>query len=173
MNDIRAVTQAIEHLPDYPSPVIRAQLLNSACRSLGARETFYRLAILDELQQATRIGSALERARKDAAAIQGEAAPIKDGLVARIGDLQVSFEQGDSGKVYTGMVEMAQFIAEGTGPSGPRPSQEVTVARGTAGALLLLSDVILEEEVGPQELLFATVCITLSVRALRKEETRE
>jgi len=173
MNDVRAVTQAIERLPEYASPVIRAQLLSSACRALGAGETFYRLTVMDELQQATRIASALERAQKDASAIRGEAAPIRDQLVARIKDLRVSFEQGDSRKVYAGMVGMALLIVEGTGPSGARPSQEVTVARGTAGALLLLSDAIPDEEVGPQEFLFATVCITLSVQALRKEDQRQ
>lgn len=173
MNDVRAVTQAIERLPEYASPVIRAQLLSSACRALGAGETFYRLTVMDELQQATRIASALERAQKDASVIRGEAAPIRDQLVARIRDLRASFEQGDSRKVYAGMVEMARLIAEGTGPSGARSSQEVTVARGTAGALLLLSDAIPAEEVGPQEFLFATVCITLSVQALRKEDQRQ
>ncbi len=43
--------------------------MNSACRALGAGEAFYRLAVMDELQQATRIASALESAGLESDAV--------------------------------------------------------------------------------------------------------
>ncbi|MDP6502804.1 MAG: hypothetical protein QF886_04280, partial [Planctomycetota bacterium] len=56
---------AIGRLNEFKSPILRAQILNSVCRVLGAGETFYQLTIMDELQQASKVTRALTKARKD------------------------------------------------------------------------------------------------------------
>jgi hypothetical protein len=174
VGDVRVVTPAIERLAEYKSPVVRAQLYNSVCRALGAKDYFYRLAIMDELQQASRVASALEKAQKDASALRGELASLSGQLVPLLERIRIRFDEGKTDEVFRGMVDLARLVVDGTqalSASGNiEIGEDLTMARGMAAALLLLSSVVPEDEIGQQEFLLATVCATVSVRALTGKE---
>jgi hypothetical protein len=72
------------------------------------------------------------------------------------------------------MVDLARLVVDGTQALSGSPSadisEDLTMARGMAAALLLLSSVVPEDEIGQQEFLLATVCATVSVRALTGKE---
>ena len=64
MGDLRIIQPTIGQLENYRSPVIRLQLLNALCRTLGAKNRFYKLLSLDELERTDRIHRLLEQSRK-------------------------------------------------------------------------------------------------------------
>jgi HEAT repeat protein len=59
LGDVRVVATALRALEHYASPVIRLQLLNAACRALGARNLFYELVSLGEFERAERLDQML------------------------------------------------------------------------------------------------------------------
>jgi hypothetical protein len=58
--DMRVVAPALEALGKYKSPVIRLQLINAACRALGAGNIFYDLLSKDDLELAEKLDQMLE-----------------------------------------------------------------------------------------------------------------
>ncbi len=59
LGDVRIVATALRALEHYASPVIRLQLLNAACRALGARNLFYELVSLEEYERVERLDQML------------------------------------------------------------------------------------------------------------------
>ena len=64
LGDIRIIKPAITALDTYRSPVIRFQLLNSVCRSLGAGNRFYRFLIFEEMNLDDQLHRLLKRITK-------------------------------------------------------------------------------------------------------------
>jgi MFS family permease len=170
LGDRRIVPPAIERLPEYASPVIRAQILNSVCRALGAGDSFYQLAILDELKQATRIAGALGRARKQFLQLKDclpllceYASPSMDALLQHC-------EEGRYKDAYQAMIGLAKEVSLEAGQ--PVPGEEENQAMDRAmmpfEALAALAETRGQEEVGRLELLFATVCTCTGVEGLRE-----
>ena len=60
--DRRIVRPALGHLPDFPSPAVRLQLLNGVCRALGAGDQFYRLLSREDTDRVAAITRLLRRA---------------------------------------------------------------------------------------------------------------
>ncbi|MGC9319331.1 MAG: MFS transporter [Armatimonadota bacterium] len=52
LGDRRLIGPALEHLPQFHSPVLRMQIINAVCRVLGEPRHFYRLLIADRLSRA-------------------------------------------------------------------------------------------------------------------------
>jgi hypothetical protein len=59
LGDMRVVAPALEALTRYKSPVIRLQLLNAACKGLGAGNLFYDLLSKDDLELAQKLDQML------------------------------------------------------------------------------------------------------------------
>jgi len=60
--DRRIVKVALDRLEDFPSPAVRLQLLNAVCRTLGARDRFYRLLSREDTDRVATITNLLQRA---------------------------------------------------------------------------------------------------------------
>ncbi len=52
LGDQRIIAPALEHLPDFRTPVLRMQIINAVCRVLGEPRHFYRLLMADRLTRA-------------------------------------------------------------------------------------------------------------------------
>jgi len=163
LGETRLVRVALEHLREFQSPVVRTQILNSVCRSLGAEETYYRLAVLDELKQATRIGAAFQKAQRGLERLK-EPLPWKEKIVEELGDIRQEFETGNYQATLHLVLKTTKDIVESTGPENLPEELDrdaITVARGAAGALLLFAETLGEEDADQQEFVFATVCFCL------------
>jgi len=163
LGETRLVRIALERLREFQSPVVRTQILNSVCRSLGAEETFYRLAVLDELKQATRIGAALQKAQKGLSRLK-EPLTWKEEIVEDLGRIRQEFEDGDYQETLRLILKATGDIVDYTSPeglSGQLDPDAITLARGAAGALLLFASTLGDEAADQQEFIFATVCFCL------------
>lgn len=62
LGDHRVVRPALRRLGDFKSTAVRLQLLDSVCRCLGARDSFYATLSLDEDRRSTALTKLLDRA---------------------------------------------------------------------------------------------------------------
>lgn len=169
LGDARMVRMALENLEDFSSPVIRAQLLYSACRALGAGEEFHRLFIQDQVTQAGRINAMLQRAHKDLDVIEIFLPELHQAASETLGEIYARFEEAAIKDAYKGMVALADRIVQATKSfASDFGTDNLTLARGAAGALLIFDNSIASEEIDPQELLFCCICLCLSITELRQ-----
>jgi len=169
LGETRSVAVGLERLREYQSPVVRAQILNSVCRSLGAEETFYRLAVLDELKQATRVGLAFQKAQKDLGRLK-ERLPWTAETAGDLARIREEFEHGRYQAVFGMMRRAAEQVMGRTGTADPPapPDQAILRARTAAGALLLFAEALSGRDADLQEFAFASVCFCLCITELAK-----
>jgi hypothetical protein len=169
LGETRTVGVGLERLREYQSPVVRAQILNSVCRSLGAEETFYRLAVLDELKQATRLGLAFQKAQKDLGRLK-ERLPWTAETTEDLARIREEFEHGRYQTVFGMMQQAAEQVMRRTELADPsvQPDQAILRARAAAGALLLFADTFSGRDADLQEFAFASVCFCLCTTELAK-----
>lgn len=168
MGDSRVVQPALERLADYPSPVIRAQILNSVCRALGGDERFYRLAIMDELKQATRVDAALIKAYKDAEEFSEALGTLRKLGMPLLKTARLLFDEGKTLASFQALASLAETIVKETEAVNPADqwAEKYQFARGVCEAVLILRRRVDDEHVGQQIFLFGVICTTLSVKAL-------
>jgi len=105
LNDLRVVVPALEGVRGYRSSVIRLQLLNAACRALGAGDRFYRLLSLNRLELAERLYDILENIRKQLRNLPPEPRAAVSGTLK---ELEAALEE----ERYEDMPELALELAE-------------------------------------------------------------
>ncbi len=168
MDEARIVVIAIGRLKEFKSPILRAQILNSVCRVLGAGETFYQLTIMDELQQASKVARALTKARKDLEAAAKEIPELGQKPLADMYEICEQFDEGRLQDAYQTMLRLAADIVEATDPTSAADSSvELILARGSAGALCLFAAQVTSEEVTELEIVFASICLCLCIAELQ------
>lgn len=96
LGDVRIVKPTLDQAPQYRSPVIRLQLLNSVCRAMGAKALFYRMLSADDYERAEQVGDLLERARSAVASSRFLSPEARAGASARIREALLAFEGEDA-----------------------------------------------------------------------------
>ncbi|HID12080.1 MAG TPA: MFS transporter [Candidatus Latescibacteria bacterium] len=144
LGDLRVVESALEGLRHYRSPVIRLQLLNAVCRTLGARDRFYRLLYSEELELTERLYNTLEGLRKRLRGIPPERR-ARASVVLR--ELEGALEEGR----YGDMPDLALRLAEELDGEGD-------VARAGLLALRLFCECHREGKAERPEI-FSVVCL--------------
>jgi HEAT repeat protein/Na+/melibiose symporter-like transporter len=168
LDEARIVTIGLGRLNDYSSPILRAQILNSICRVLGAGETFYQLTIMDELQQASKVTRALAKAQKDLEASSREIPALGLKPVEDMKEIREQFDEGRLNDAYRTMIRLAGHIVEATDTdSAADSSVELILARGSAGALCMFAAQVSSEEVTELEIVFASICLCLCIAELQ------
>ena len=92
MGDRRIIIPAITRLENYKSSVIRLQILNSICRALGAKNRFYELLSLDEIDQAQQISNMLKKLRKGLFSNYNLRNELKQKILHNLNEVICSFE---------------------------------------------------------------------------------
>jgi hypothetical protein len=164
LGETRIVHHAMERLPEFQSTVIQAQLLNSVCRALGAGESFYRLAILEELEQASHIHSELSAAMEHIEALEYHMPEFCEQAAEPLG---VSLEHGEHGRypeMFAGLTTLAELVASLDDQS--RPHRQLAIE--AAEAVLAVADSSSEMGVKDHELIFAMVVTNLGLSHLVK-----
>ena len=93
--DTRIVKPTLDKVSEYRSPVIRLQLLNGACRAMGAGNLFYRMLSLDDYERADRIGGLVERARASLASSRFLSSKARSDVTHRIREALLAYEGED------------------------------------------------------------------------------
>ncbi len=91
LEDLRVVRPALAALPHYKSPVIRMQLMNAVCRTLGAKDLFYALLSKDDLDVAAKLSQMVQTMARHIKRIAGRS---REAAVERYAELVKTLEEG-------------------------------------------------------------------------------
>ena len=121
LGDSRIIKPALGRLLEFRSPAIRLQLLNSVCRTLGARESFYRLLSHDEVRRNEKLSRLLRRASTFLArsALLGPA--TRDKLRQLVTGVVQGFESGASEEMVDAALQISSLVRDGLSTSGLPP----------------------------------------------------
>ena len=179
---------ALQNLRNLRSPILRAQVLNSVCRAIGAEESFYQLATLDELKQATKTGTALQRAQKRLGDIKSAMPAVEDEALHHLTEARTDFDRGDMVGAFRELAAVAESLWELIPPGlelshrrGARPDPQLSPKEQRKGsprrpteaaqAIVQFSATCPREEIGQQEILFASVCVCTCIAQLKMAVT--
>ena len=127
LGDSRIIKPALGRLLEFRSPAIRLQLLNSVCRSLGARESFYRLLSHDEVRRNEELSRLLRRASTflSRSALLGPTS--RDDLRPLVAGLVQGFESADSEEMIGAALGISSLVRDGLSTSGLLPVKVLSV----------------------------------------------
>ena len=158
LGESRIIKPALARLLEFRSPAIRLQLLNAVCRSLGAREGFYRLLSHDEVRRNEEISRLLRRASTFLArsTLLGPTTRTRVGkLVAKVIH---GFENADSEEMAGAAMAVSSLVRDGFSTSGLPPVRVLSVYL----LILAIADFVPSterEDLGVAQDIFTTVCL--------------
>lgn len=171
MGDLRIIQPTIEKLENYRSPVIRLQLLNALCRTLGAKNRFYKLLSLDELERTDRIHRLLDQSRKRLRSTHLLDADTKAEVLRLIDGLTRHFDLEEGAEVMQRLGAIAKRLEQAwmESPHVPAiPSDSTPDARIQAGLQAVQAFLLLEarEEIVQEQEIFLTMCLAQAVELM-------
>ena len=171
LGDSRVIKPALGHLGNYRSPAIQLQLLNSVCRALGARESFYRLLSHEEIRR----NEELSRLLCWTSSIFSDSALIDSGVREKLRQLMLrviqEFERADSEDMVASVLEISSLIRDGLTTSRLSPVKVlslflVILAIGDFAQSLNKSELDIAQDI------FLTVCLHRLATLVREMEER-
>jgi MFS family permease len=183
MRDLRILLPTVQNLRAYRSPVIRLQLLNALCRTLGAENRFYKLLSQDELGRSRQIRRLLDKSRKTLSStplLGGEART----RALRLADQAIEhFDLEQETEMLRTVVALAECIwdglAQGAGDSkldfaaSSHQPHAAQIATGLQAIRTFLESTQAEEIVQESQI-FLVMClaqVTRSMEDYRKSQT--
>lgn len=152
LGDIRVVAPALEAMPRYKSPVIRLQLLNAACRGLGAGNLFYDLLSKDDLELAEKLDQMLQTMEQELKRIPMSRRQ-KGILLGHQGALKIALEKEQYAEMPTLAVEVAEML----------PATDPRIAAGLKALTLYRAAAAVGHAERPE--IFSVVCLGMLVDA--------
>ena len=157
LGDQRIIAPGLQRLPEFRTPVLRMQIINSVCRVLGEPRHFYRLLMADRLTRAgllegmtTRVVRLLE---------QAPIAPEMELPLARLARL---FRQAIAQDEYAAAAEHARKIAVAVAQDAQMPDD----SRAAASAIIAYLRTAAPEMLPDEGAIFLAVCLTSLARYL-------
>lgn len=164
LGETRVVRHAMRGLSEYQSTVIQAQLLNSVCRSLGAGESFYRLAILSDLGQASRIHSEIRTALGHVDMLKGSMPDFAEQVEPFLNSALEQCHLGRYADMFVSLLRLVEIVA--TIDDEEQIHRKIAIE--AAEAVITAVGSSSPNNVEDHELIFATVVSTLSLSHLVK-----
>lgn len=152
LGDIRVVVPALEALGKYKSPVIRLQIINGACRALGAGNVFYDLLSKDDLELAEKLDQMLQSMERELKRV-----PLSRRQKALIIDRHAALRTAFEAEWFNDMPGLAHMIA------GMLPAKDSRVAAGVE-ALRVFSEAV-DAGRGERPEIFAVACLGVVIDA--------
>lgn len=169
MGELRIIKPTLERLSAYDSPVIRLQLLNAVCRTLGAGNRFYRLLSRDELGRVQGIHRLLRSLRKTISSDSLLRPPNRERILHIMGEISEALEAGRYRAMAASIGRVAAMLdVEVSDLTSPR---RFTTARAADLAIGTLLDRPPDAEIRDTEILFLLVCLFQQAVTLRERET--
>ena len=178
MGDLRIVRPTIERLRAYRSPVIRLQLLNALCRTLGAKDRFYKLLSYDELGRTQQIHHLLQQSRKRLSSIGLLDADRKAEVLRLMDQALEHFDLEQGTKMTDCLAEIAKRVEQAQVepnfdpriPWDQTPSARIGAGLQAIGAFVRLGQT---EEIVQEREIFLTVCLAQVVELMEKHENEQ
>ena len=148
LGDIRAVEPAMRAVFRYRSPVIRIQLINAACRSLGADNLFYSVYSLDELPASQQLVYIVKGIRRRISRLKYESVTK---ILAELKQIETDLVQGNYLRLPEEALRIAELVYE-----PPAEDLTLTVIGEAYKALRLFQE--LSKKVDHPEI-FCVVCL--------------
>ncbi|MFH1006805.1 MAG: MFS transporter [Candidatus Latescibacterota bacterium] len=173
MKDLRIIRPTIEQLKDYRSPVIRLQLLNALCRTLGAKDRFYRLLSLDELERTDQIHRLLESSRKKLSTMLLLDADARDEVLRLLDSATEYFDLEQEAEMAQCLGAVANRLEQAwikKYPDPPIPANQIPNARIKSGlqAIQVFLRVTQAEGIVQEQEIFLTLCLGRAVELLER-----
>lgn len=113
--DPRMVRPTLTRLPQFRSSAIRLQLLNSVCRTLGARRRFYQLISQDALTRAERLAEFLGQTRRAFRRARFLGAELRKEALADLEAIRRAFDEDDTDLLSGAMRRLTDRLEAGIG----------------------------------------------------------
>ena len=169
LGDHRVVKPALQRLDQFASPAIRLQLLNSACRALGARDEFYRLLSLDDDRQVTVVGRLLARAAGVLTRSTALDAAVQERLRDACKELSQAYERDRVDSLEAAVRRVAAAVRDGLSGAGNAPVPVLSIFL----VIVALEDFLKCEsrgDIGSAREIFYAVCLSRIGGLLRELE---
>ena len=169
LGDHRVVKPALQRLDEFSSAAIRLQLLNSACRALGAQGEFYRLLSLDDNRRVTVVGRLLARAAGVLTRSSVLDAAVRDRLKEACKELSQAYERERVDALEAAVQRIAAAVRDGLSGAGNEAFQVLSVFL----VIVALEDFLKCEsrgEFGSAREIFLVVCLSRIGALLREFE---
>lgn len=165
MGDLRIVRPTLDRLSTYDSPVIRLQLLNAICRTLGAGNRFYRLLSRDELGRVRGIHRLLRSVHRTISSANVSRKPNEQRILRMLGDISEELEAGDYRAMAESIGRVAAMLDEELADLSP--PKTFTAARAAAIAIGVLLERRSGGDLRAEEILFLVVCLAQEAATAR------
>lgn len=174
--DLRILLPAIERLRAYRSPVVRLQLLNALCRTLGAEDRFYKLLSRDDLEQSEEVHTLLDQSYEALSSTRMLDEESREKALRLVNQAIEHFDLEQSAEVPRAVAQVAEYIqnalaerARKAESSQTGPTQTPRAAKLAAGLGVIRAFVqraptegILQESV-----IFLVMCLAQVTRTMR------
>ena len=154
IGDRRVVETALSALTAYRSPVVRLQLINAACRALGARDLFYTLLSKNAYELAEKLDQRLKSIGRRLKGLHGE--PWHEAR-RLLGSLAEALESGRYEDMAVSALGLAELLAGAD-----------AVVLETVRAIRLYQKAALEEKADRPEI-FYIICIGIVADSVLKK----
>ncbi|MCD6361453.1 MAG: MFS transporter [Armatimonadetes bacterium] len=159
LGDLRIIRPALRRLPEFRSPVLRMQILNSVCRVLGEPRHFYRLLMADPVSRAGLRESMTRRIVRLIRGARRLPAEAHEAMLAAATDFRRALDSDDYPAAAVHARRLAQLVIE---------SEAVAeVPHAAAEAVMGYLEGVDTAQVDDEGIIFLLVCVTAIARFLR------
>ena len=156
--DRRIVRPALGHLPDFPSPAVRLQLLNGVCRALGAGDQFYRLLSREDTDRVAAITRLLRRATDTLGKARCIDTEDRAQLKALCREVVVAYEEEKAEALVEAMRQVVRTVRDGLSATSDQAYDVLSVYVVLIAIGRFINSPVRQESLVAQEI-FLTVCL--------------
>ena len=156
--DRRIVRPALGHLPDFPSPAVRLQLLNGVCRALGAGDQFYRLLSREDTDRVAAITRLLRRATDTLGKARCIDTEDRTQLKTLCREVVVAYEEEQAEVLVETMRQVVRTVRDGLSATSDQAYDVLSVYVVLIAIGRFINSPVRQESLVAQEI-FLTVCL--------------
>ncbi|MCY3666779.1 MAG: MFS transporter [Gemmatimonadetes bacterium] len=156
--DRRIVRPALGHLPDFPSPAVRLQLLNGVCRALGAGDQFYRLLSREDTDRVAAITRLLRRATDTLGKARCIDTEDRAQLKTLCREVVVAYEEEKADALVEAMRQVVRTVRDGLSATSDQAYDVLSVYVVLIAIGRFINSPVRQESPVAQEI-FLTVCL--------------
>ena len=171
--DRRIVRPALSHLPDFPSPAVRLQLLNGVCRALGAGDQFYRLLSREDTDRVAAITRLLRRATDTLGAAHCIDTEDRAQLKALCREVVVAYEEEQAEALVEAMRQVVRTVRDGLSATSDQAYDVLSVYVVLIAIGRFINSPVRQEESPVAQEIFLTVCLGRLAALIREIDDRD
>lgn len=163
--DLRVVPRALAGLPQFSSPVLRMQIINGVCRSLGEKNHFYKLVSRRGLDRSALVEQMMKRVVRLLRRAPGLSPDERARLIDAAQKVAAAIERDD----MAAMAEHARELADQVEPSAAAGE----VAQTAAAAIRAYVDQVPTDWLADEGVVFVVIALTSLARHIGRFPGKE